>query len=102
MSKKSTQPSNMVQVDAYMIPVERAEQYIADRETLAALAIELMTPFCASVERCWQGSEDGEAIVGLNGAGEILSMIHLDPDGIKLLDNVVALKEYLQPGHVAS
>ena len=41
-------------------------------------------------------------IVGLNGAGEILSMIHLDPDGIKLLDNVVALKEYLQPGHVAS
>ena len=86
----------MTLVDAYMVPNEEVDQYIADREELAAVAIGLMSPFCASVERCWKGSQDGEAIVGLDSAGEIISMIHLDPDGIELLHKPDELKAYLR------
>ena len=96
MTRKSKKSFGMTCVDAYMVPNEDVAQYIADREKLAALAIELMKPSCASVERCWEGSQDGEAIVGFNAAGEIVSMIHLDPDGIKMLSNPEELKAYLQ------
>lgn len=78
-----------------MIPNEDLEQYIADRERLAARAIELLTPFCASVERHWQGSEDGEAVVGYDAQGNIFSHVHLDPDGIALLNRPGALEAYL-------
>lgn len=101
MSSKRTDSSNMVQVDAYLIPEERAAQYVADRERLAAFASAYMTQFCASVQRCWQGSEDGEAVVGLNEAGEIISMIHLDPDGVRSLDKPDDLKAYLRPDPTA-
>ena len=97
MSTEPTDSSNLVQVDAYMVPEERAARYIADRERLAAFSIAYMTQFCASVQRCWEGSEDGEAVVGMNEAGEIISLIHLDPDGVRLLDKPDELKEYLRP-----
>lgn len=101
MSSDPTRSSNLVQVDAYMIPEESAAQYIADRERLAAVAIAYMSRFCTFVERCWQGSEDGEAIVGLDEAGEIISMIHLDPDGVRLLDRPDDLQDYLRPDRAA-
>lgn len=96
MTRKSKKASGMTLVDAYMVPNKHVDQYIADREKLAAIATELMKPFCASVERCWKGSQDGEAIVGFNSAGEIVSMIHLDPDGIELLNKPKELEAYLQ------
>lgn len=94
--------SGMTLVDVYMVPNENVGQYIADRERLAATAIKLMTPFCASVERCWKGSQDGEAIVGFNATGEIVSMIHLDPDDIELLNKPKELEAYLQVRRVAT
>lgn len=96
MTHESGKPSGMTLVDAYMVPDEDVDEYIADRERLAALAIKILTPSCALVERCWQGSEDGEAVVGFNAEGEILSMIHLDPDGIELLGKPEALRAYLR------
>lgn len=101
MSSEPTRSSNLVQVDTCLVPEERAAQYIADRERLAAFAIACMSRFCASAERCWQGSEDREAIVELDEAGEIISMIHLDPDGVSLLDRADDLQDYLRPMRAA-
>lgn len=34
------------------------------------------------MERLFAGSEDGEAIVGFNKKGEMVKLIHLDPETI--------------------
>lgn len=96
MAREFETASGMTLVDAYWVPNSEAGQYIADREALAEVATEFLKPFCASVERCWKGSEDGEAIVGMNSVGEIISLIHLDPDGVALLRKPEQLKAYLQ------
>lgn len=88
----------MVWVDSYLIPVEEAEQYIADREFCAAEAAKVMERFCTSVSREWAGSEDGEAVVGVDQHGEILCMIHLDPTEIdRMMEEIQKgqLKEFL-------
>lgn len=73
----------MVLVDAYWIPQANAANYINKREHLAQRLQVAMAQFCNKVERCWAGSEDGEAVVGYNSAGEIQTLRHLDPDTLE-------------------
>ena len=78
MSKK------MVKVDAYLIPEDEAEEYIRKREFYAGKAAEIFGEFCHSVTRQWAGSEDGEAVTGLDEDGELMMLVHLDPYDIEM------------------
>ena len=67
-------------VDAYRVPACEAEAYRARREQLAQAArAHFRAAGCAAVQRCWAGSEDGEAVVGLDENGALLCLVHLDP-----------------------
>ena len=89
---------DMVRVDAYMVPRSMARAYIADREACAEAAMAVMRTFCAHVSRDWAGSEDGEAVVGCDERGDLICMIHLDPEGIEEMKHAIAadrLKAFL-------
>ena len=83
--RRTSQVPGMILVDAYLIPAEQADAYIAAREALADKATRVLQEMCVSVERCWAGSQDGEAIVGLDAHGEIQALTHLDPDAVDAL-----------------
>jgi len=70
-------------VDAYYIPSDQAEAYIADREYFAGKAAEVFREFCPRVFRDWAGSEDGEAVLGCDGSGRLMMHVHLNPDNIR-------------------
>ncbi len=72
----------MVLVDVFYIMKEDVEAYTADREHYAQKALQFFATFCPYPERDWAGTEDGEAVLGLNYNGEIRAMVYLDPDGI--------------------
>ena len=74
-----------VRVDAYCVSSSEEKSYRADREELATRSLKVFGKYFHSTERCWAGSEDGEAVVGLNEKGELRALIHLDPMGIDLL-----------------
>lgn len=69
----------MVQVDAYALPADEADAYIALREECAKAATKVFQKYCAEVRREWAGSEDGEAITGYDANGQLQCLIHLDP-----------------------
>lgn len=75
--------SKCVNVDGWMIPTERVERYRAARELCAAIASMIFAPYCAEVKRQWAGSEDGEAVTGLDKAGQLICLVHLDPDMVQ-------------------
>ncbi len=75
----------MVLVDSYYIPEEEAAQYIQDREFFAQKATEVFAEFCHSVTRDWKGSQDGEAVLGLNKEGSLIALVHLDPSDVEMM-----------------
>ncbi|MBE1556677.1 hypothetical protein [Sporosarcina limicola] len=88
----------MVLVDNYWIPKSQAKKFLETRERCAVEATLIMGEFCEKVERCWAGSEDGEAVVGTDQHGEIVCLIHLDPGKIVIMEKAVnegRLKEYI-------
>ena len=72
----------MTLVDAYYIPDEEVDEYRKDREYYAQKAAEIFAKHCYSVTRDWKGSQDGEAILGLNEEGTLIMLVHLDPDDV--------------------
>lgn len=72
----------MVNVDGYAIRRSMLETYLEDREQLAERLMRLMQQKGLKTERRWAGSEDGEAVLGLNAKGSIVAWMHLDPDSI--------------------
>lgn len=88
----------MVKVDAYLVEAVHAHAYIAQREQAAARAMQAMRGFYHRVDRCRAGSQDGEAVVGINAKGEIVAMIHLDPQGVERIHSLPddALAEMLR------
>lgn len=82
MSSKYKKMDGMVLVDAYWILEEEAEAYIAEREEAASRALRAFLTFCVGTDRCGEGSEDGEYIVGINSNGEYRGLIHLDPASV--------------------
>lgn len=73
-----------VQVDAYCVPKSEEKEYRAQREKLAQRALNFFDTFCHYTTREWAGSQDGEAALGYNKQNELIALIHLDPDGIKI------------------
>lgn len=95
---KYKQKNGSVYIDSYSIPKRFAAEFIEAREHCAEQASAVMREFCASVSREWAGSEDGEAVVGCDKNGEIICMIHLDPTGVKRINDALeknSLKEFL-------
>lgn len=70
-------------VDAYYIPSDQAEQYIADRELFAEKAAAIFREFYPTVIRDWAGSEDGEAVLALDENDRLMMHVHLDPGNIR-------------------
>ena len=95
-SRRTSQVPGMILVDAYLIPAGQADAYIAAREVLADKATRVLQEMCVSVERCWAGSQDGEAIVGLAARGRIQALTHLDPDAVSALGELddAALRDW--------
>ncbi|MBU5311598.1 hypothetical protein KQI38_06120 [Tissierella carlieri] len=88
----------MILVDAYYIPIDKAQKYIEQRELCAQRATEVFSEFCHAVSREWAGSEDGEAITGYNINNELICLIHLDPPSIEEMTKAIdkgKLKEYI-------
>ena len=79
---RSEYDTGWVRVDAYLIPENEAEAYIADREYYAEKAAEIFREFYPLVFRAWAGSEDGEAVTAYDKDGRLMMHIHLDPSGI--------------------
>ncbi len=97
-AKPSAPSQKMILVDAYWIPENEAGQYIAAREETARRLTQAIQSFCPGVERCWAGSEDGEAVVGLDSKGELMVVMHLDPYTIEEVQAMTdeELLSYLQ------
>ena len=91
--KKSEVEETWVQVDAYCIPSSEVEVYKAQREELAEKALRFFETFCHHTSRDWAGSQDGEAVVGLNKQNEIIALIHLDPDGVEFMNQYPDVKD---------
>lgn len=75
----------LVLVDNYWIEEKELASYLKDRTEAAQKAISAMESFCEEVKLQWAGSQDGEAVVGFNADNSIRTLIHLDPQGIKLI-----------------
>lgn len=69
-------------VDAYLIPKKEAGPYKRQRKQARKLAIQAMESFCYRAHASFKGSQDGEAVVGLDKKGDLVALIHLDPDGV--------------------
>lgn len=76
----------MVPVDGWMIPADQAEKYIQNRERMANVVVEIFCDYCPRVLRQWAGSEDGEAVTGLNANGDLYMLVHLDPNSMAILE----------------
>ena len=49
-----------------------------------------MESFCQRVALSYKGSQDGEALVGYDDKGEAIALIHMDPEGVKAIQDAVA------------
>ncbi|MDE8257149.1 hypothetical protein PT250_07185 [Erysipelothrix rhusiopathiae] len=74
---------DMVLVDAYYVPSSTVESYIKDREFFAMKAQDVFSSFCSQVERKWENTEEGEAIVGYDENNNIAALVYLNPKGIE-------------------
>ncbi len=83
-----------VQVDAYCVASSEEESYRADREELAKQALFVFAKHFHSASRQWAGSQDGEAVLGLDEKGQLKALIHLDPNGIELLKENPAADDF--------
>ncbi|PKK38674.1 hypothetical protein ABB02_01980 [Clostridiaceae bacterium JG1575] len=72
----------MTLVGSYYIPDDLVDEYLRNRKELARKARRIFKKYCHSVCRDFKGSQDGEALIGLDEHGKIKMFIHLDPDGI--------------------
>lgn len=74
-----------IRVDAYMIENNEAENYIKDREQKYEEAKAYLEERGYSIERAYQGSEDGEAIIYKAGEEDDWHFLtHLDPSFLEL------------------
>lgn len=83
-----SQIKGMVKVDAYWIPAADAPAYIAARQRTVQRVDALLRQFCVDVQRCWQGSQDGEAVVGRDANGDIIALLHLDPQDVQTAESL--------------
>lgn len=73
-------------VDGWHIPEAEADEYIRTRERYAEMALAFYAKRFASVRRDFAGSQDGEAVLGLDEQGELQFLLHLDPMNIQQME----------------
>ena len=71
-----------VKVDAWLLSEEEAPRFRKDRETAAAAMEKALQKRYHHTARRFFGSEDGEAVVGLDESGEMQCLMHLDPGNV--------------------
>jgi hypothetical protein len=88
-------------VGGYHIPYREAASYKRRIKRCRRAAKEAMASFCPIALAQWQDSQDGEAVCGLDAKGNLIAIIHLDSDGLDLIDRGIKegnlaqlLKEY--------
>ncbi|WP_232188483.1 hypothetical protein [Mammaliicoccus sciuri] len=74
----------MTIVDAYYIQDDQVELYKQDRERYSDALIYILSQYFSDVDRMFEGSDDGEAIVAFQN-GEPKKCIYLNPETIDQL-----------------
>lgn len=75
----------MTSVDGYYIPDEEVDAYLKERAYYGKKAEEIFRRFCPNTIRDWAGTQDGEAVLGLDEKGKLMMLIHLDPTDIETM-----------------
>ncbi|MEB7806777.1 hypothetical protein NGC67_08765 [Mammaliicoccus fleurettii] len=84
----------MTIVDAYYIQDSQVEAYKRDRERYSDALIYILGQFFSDVDRMFEGTDDGEAIVAFNN-DEPVKYIYLNPetiDQIRIYEQEMPLK----------
>ncbi|HGN6586248.1 TPA: hypothetical protein ACKU3G_004045 [Bacillus cereus] len=95
LNAKNILVEGFTKVDAYLIPNKMVKKYIEDREILALEIQKYYNSLGLKSKRCFLGSEDGEALVGIDKEGKYTKLIHLDPDTVEGMLNSDNLMNYL-------
>ncbi|MFY2152695.1 hypothetical protein ACOSZA_07215 [Mammaliicoccus sciuri] len=85
----------MTIVDAYYIQDDQVELYKQDRERYSDALIYILSQSFSDVDRMFEGSEDGEAIVAFQN-GEPKKCIYLNPetiDQLRIYEQEMPLKQ---------
>lgn len=69
-------------IDGYLIPKKEVGAYKRNRKRARKLLLQAMESVCYRACTAFRGSEDGEAVLGLNKQGEIMAIIHLSPGDV--------------------
>ncbi|WP_229136195.1 hypothetical protein, partial [Bacillus anthracis] len=99
LNKKNILVEGDTKIDAYLIPNKMVKQYIEDREKLALEIQKYYNSLGLKSKRCFLGSEDGEAVVGIDKEGELIKLIHLDPETIEGMQNNKNLTTFFRKFH---
>lgn len=86
---------DMTLIDAYYIPNDQVEQYTHDRERYSDALLYILSQFYETTERCFEGSDDGEAIVAFDDDIP-KKIVYLDPetvDALRMLETTKSLKQ---------
>ncbi len=73
-------------VDGYWVPYKEAASWSRRVKRSKKAAMDAMATFCPFVVAQWKGSEDGEAVCGLDSKGELIALIHLDAEGVETIE----------------
>lgn len=87
-----------INIDNYMIPKSRVDEYVKVREDVAKKVVEVFASMNFKCGREFKGSEDGEAVVAYDENMDIAMLVYLDPDNIIELCKAIKenkLKEYI-------
>ncbi|WP_353463417.1 hypothetical protein PYH58_03115 [Mammaliicoccus sciuri] len=90
-----SQIDGMTIVDAYYIQDDQVELYKQDRERYSDALIYILSQYFSDVDRMFEGSEDGEAIVAFQN-GEPKKCIYLNPetiDQLRIYEQEMPLKQ---------
>ncbi|UXU84371.1 hypothetical protein MUA77_02800 [Mammaliicoccus sciuri] len=89
------QIDGMTIVDAYYIQDDQVELYKQDRERYSDALIYILSQYFSDVDRMFEGSDDGEAIVAFQN-GEPKKCIYLNPetiDQLRIYEQEMPLKQ---------
>lgn len=77
-------------VGGYWIPYREAAAYKRRVKRLKKAALKAMGRLCPYAVAQFANSQDGEAVTGLDTKGGLLALIHLDSEGLDLIEQGLA------------
>lgn len=82
-----------VLIDNYWIPRQEVERYLARRQYWSQALMAYMSQAGWQAQLDFEGSQDGLAVLDLDGQGQIQALIHLDPANLTALEAGIAPEE---------